>query len=401
MKGVTIMNTIKVAVLGSTGSVGIQALDVIRAMNCEVVLLVAGSNAELLARQTAEFKPSKVAINGREAADRLRGLLSDSCTFFYEKQAILDEIRNTDADVIIHAISGLAGIEYALAAADSGKRIGMANKEAIVSCGDLIDQRLMISGGQLIPVDSEHSAIFQCLTGESDLSTQNVKIKRILLTASGGPFQGYSPDKLKNVTVEEALAHPTWKMGAKITIDSATLMNKGFEIMEAVRLFKVAESQVEVLVHRQSIIHSMVEFNDNTIKAVLSEPDMRYCIRYAMTCPQRSDVASSGLDFEKIKYLTFDKPDTNTFPLLNEARKAITAGGSAPTALIAADEAAVSAFLNRQIGFTDISSIVAELMGKIDIIYDVDEYNILEIAEYVKNFSIHFINKSYKGCGRH
>lgn len=380
------MNRIKVAVLGSTGSVGTQALDAIKDLDLEVVLLSAGSNVNLLAHQAVEFKPKIITVECKEAADKLTGLLSDDIKIISDKAAILEEVRNTEADIIIHAIGGLTGIDYALAAADSGKLIGMANKEAIISCGHIINRHLKASGGMMIPVDSEHSAIFQCLKGEKS------KVKRILLTASGGPFYGYTPDMLRNVTVEKALAHPTWKMGEKITVDSATLMNKGFEIMEAVRLFGIPENQVEVLIHRQSIIHSMVEFSDNTVKAVLSEPDMRYCLRYAMTYPNRADLAVPGLDFTKLSSLTFNAPDTKTFPLLNEARKSINKGGSAPVSLIAADEAAVAAFLNKKIGFTDISSIVAEIMDKIDIIYDVDEYNISEIARHVKAVSEQFIN---------
>ncbi len=381
------MKRIKVAILGSTGSVGTQALDAVRGRDFEVVFLCAGQNAELAAKQAAEFSPKIVAMESKSAADRLKSMISDDITVLSEKNAILDTIRNTEADVIIHAVAGLAGIDYALAAADSGKRIGMANKEAIISLGDIINRHLRASGGVMVPVDSEHSAIFQCLNAES------ADVKRILLTASGGPFYGYTHEMLKEITVERALAHPTWKMGPKITVDSATLMNKGFEIMEAVRLFGVHESQVEVLVHRQSIIHSMVEFTDNTTKAVLSEPDMRHCIRYALTYPKRMELPEPGLDYAKLGSLTFASPDTETFPLLNEARKAINKGGSAPVSLIAADEAAVEAFFKKKIGFTDISSIVAEIMEKIDIIYDVDEYNICGIADAVKEVSNEFINK--------
>ncbi len=381
------MKKIKVAVLGSTGSVGTQALDAVRGGDFEVVFLCAGRNAELAAKQTAEFSPKIVAMENKSAAEQLKTMISPDITVLSEKEAILDAIRNTDADVIIHAVAGLAGIDYALAAADSGKRIGMANKEAIISLGDIINRHLEASGGVMVPVDSEHSAIFQCLHAE------NAKVKRILLTASGGPFYGYTRDMLKEVTVERALAHPTWKMGPKITVDSATLMNKGFEIMEAVRLFGVSESQVEVLVHRQSIIHSMVEFSDNTTKAVLSEPDMRHCVRYALTYPNRMVLPEEGIDYAKLGSLTFAAPDTETFPLLTEARKAINKGGSAPVSLIAADEAAVDAFFNKKIGFTDISSIVAEIMEKIDIIYDVDEYNITEIADSIRAFSDEYIQK--------
>lgn len=410
------MNPIKIAVLGSTGSVGIQALDVARELNAKVVLLAAGKNAERMAEQCAAFSPVVAAMESKDAAERLARLTPSGIRVLYEKEAVLEAIRSTDADVIVHAVAGLAGLDYAFAAADSGKRLAMANKEAIIACGDQIAARLKRSGGSLMPVDSEHSAIFQCLVGECEFAenqsgtgggsggpvsapsmealipravgrqTPN-PIRRILLTASGGPFFGYSPAMLRDVTVERALAHPTWKMGPKITVDSATLMNKGFEIMEAVRLFGVPEEQVEVLVHRQSIVHSMVEFYDHTTKAILSEPDMRCCIRYALTYPARASLSSPGLDWTKLGSLTFESPDTGTFPLLNAARRAIRRGGSAPFSLIAADEEAVAAFLDKKIGFTDISSIVEEIMEKIDIIEEVDEYNRRGIAAKVRETS--------------
>ncbi len=293
------------------------------------------------------------------ACEAIRKTLgSDTPDLICTEKELIDAVRTTDADCIVHAIAGMAGIPTALAAADSGKRLAIANKEAVISVGELLFQKIHASGGTLIPVDSEHSAIYQCREGR-----ETCEVRRILLTASGGPFFGKTAEELRHVTLEETLAHPTWKMGRKITVDSATLMNKGFEIIEAVRLFDVPEERVEVLVHRQSIVHSMEEYTDNTTIAVLSKPDMRECIRYALTCPHRAVVQEKGLDFASIGALTFDKPDTVTFPLLDTAREAVRIGGSAPAALIAVDEAAVQAFFEKKIPFSAIAPTVVDLLS--------------------------------------
>ncbi|MBR4960874.1 MAG: 1-deoxy-D-xylulose-5-phosphate reductoisomerase [Clostridia bacterium] len=348
----------KVAVLGSTGSVGTQTMDVVRDMGLSVSLLSAWSNLDLLTEQICAVHPDTVFVRNKESADVLKERLGcEMPRCIWESDDLLEAVRTTDADCIVHAIAGLAGIPTALAAAESGKRLAMANKEAVIVLGDKLWETLRISGGEMIPVDSEHSAIFQCLNASPE-----AMIKRILLTASGGPFFGYTAQQLACVTKEQTLAHPTWKMGPKITVDSATLMNKGFEIMEAVRLFHVPEEQVEVLIHRQSIIHSMVEYTDNTVIAQLAKPDMRYCIRYALTHPERDVLSEAGLNFTALARLTFDAPDTRVFPLLNCAREAIRADGTAPCGLIAADEAAVEAFFGGQIGFADIAPVVRETM---------------------------------------
>jgi len=348
----------KVAILGSTGSVGTQTIDVVRNMELSVSLLTAWNNPDLLAEQILQVHPDTVFVKNKEAADHLQEILGVDCPrCIWSQNELLDAVRTTDADCIIHAIAGLAGIPAALAAADSGKRVAMANKEAVIVLGDVLREHVRLSGGELIPVDSEHSAIFQCLQ-----ASPGEKIRRILLTASGGPFFGYTKEQLAGVTREQTLAHPTWKMGSKITVDSATLMNKGFEIMEAVRLFDVPEDRVEVLVHRQSIIHSMVEYTDNTVIAQLAPPDMRYCIRYAMTHPGRDLVAAQGLDFAALASLTFASPDTEVFPLLQTAREAIREDGICPAALIAADEAAVDAFLAGELSFDGIAPAVIETM---------------------------------------
>lgn len=352
-------NIRKVAVLGSTGSVGTQTMDVVRELGCAVSLLSGWSNTPLLLEQIRAFHPETVYVRDEAACDTIRAAMgTDTPELICTEKELLDAIRTTDADCIVHAIAGMAGIPTALAAADSGKRLAIANKEAVIAVGELLFQKIHASGGELIPVDSEHSAIYQCREGR-----ESCEVRRILLTASGGPFFGKTAAELSHVTLEETLAHPTWKMGRKITVDSATLMNKGFEIIEAVRLFGVPEERVEVLVHRQSIIHSMVEYTDNTTIAVLSKPDMRECIRYALTAPDRAFVQEKGLDFAAIGTLTFDKPDTVTFPLLNTAREAIRIGGSAPAALIAADEAAVQAFFDKRIPFSAIAPTVAALLS--------------------------------------
>jgi len=368
-------------VLGSTGSVGTQTLDVIRELGLDVTFLAAGRNVRLLTEQIREFRPKTVSVADEATAAELRKLLgNDAPEILCSPDELLDAVRTTDSDIIFHSIGGLEGTAAAFAAADSGKRVAMANKEAIIAAGDRIFDRIRASGGDLIPVDSEHSAVFRCLEGRHGAENLN----RILLTASGGPFFGRSAEELKNVTPEEALAHPTWKMGPKITIDSATLMNKGFEIIEAVRLFGVPEDRVDVVVHRQSIIHSMVEYTDHTVLAELSHPDMRDCIRYAATAPNTAPVMSPGLDFAALGSLTFAAPDMKAFPLLDIARQAIRTGGTAPVSLIAADEEAVAAFLSKKIGFTEISSLVLETLGAVEVSYTISEESISEAARQAR-----------------
>jgi len=367
------------AVLGSTGSVGSQTMDVVRELGLTVTMLTAGENTNLLARQIREFSPQIAAVASENAAKRLREEVGDTVQILWKKDEVYDAVRETSADMIFHSVAGLEGIGSAMAAAKSGKRVGMANKEAIIAVGDLIFDTMAQSGGEMIPVDSEHSAVYRCLEGK-DLSD----IRKIILTASGGPFKNRTWEELKSVTPAEALNHPTWKMGKKITIDSATLMNKGFEIIEAVRLFGMPEDRVDVVIHHQSIIHSMVEYNDNTIMAQMGRPDMRDCIRYAASAPHAAPVNGKGLDFAALGSLTFASPDTTAFPLLEAAREAIRKGGTAPASLIAADEEAVEAFLHEEIGFTDISSLVMEVLTKIPVSYTMDEETVLEASRETK-----------------
>ena len=355
---------LKVSILGSTGSVGTQAVCVAGEMKVRIGILAAGRNYRLLAEQAKELSPEVLAVSDAETAAKLGELTENKYEIIYGEDALEKAILTCDHDVIVHSIAGLAGTSSALAAAKTGARLAMANKEAIIAAGGLIKAELAKSGGILVPVDSEHSAIFQCLSYGGTTATPE-SVSRILLTASGGPFFGKSFDELREVTPERALAHPTWKMGPKITIDSATLMNKGFEVMEAVRLFDVPADKVEVLIHRQSIIHSMVEYIDNSVIAQLAAPDMRSCIRYAISYPERAVAPYGKLDFAKIGSLTFAEPDMTAFPLLKVAYDAIRADGVMPASLIAADEVAVDAFLKGKIGFCDIVSVVQHTLEKI------------------------------------
>lgn len=358
---------VRVAILGSTGSVGMQAVDALSGMGCDIVLLSAGRNTKLLAAQARAVKPAVCTVESESDAAHLRvDLAGENIKVYGGENAVEEAILASGADVIVHAIAGLAGLPAALTAARTGARIGMANKEAIIAAGDKIYETLRASGGELIPVDSEHSAIFQCLaasraasaTGDGDPSV----IRRILLTASGGPFFGRTREELARVTPAEALRHPTWNMGPKITVDSATLMNKGFEVIEAWRLFGVPYEKIEVLIHRQSIIHSMVEYIDNTVIAQLGLPDMRSCIRYAVSYPERTEVTEEQLDFTKLRTLTFDAPDIAAFPLLACVGDVIRRGGTVPTALIAADEEAVDSFIRGEIGFGQIADAVMQTL---------------------------------------
>lgn len=381
-----------VAVLGSTGSVGTQTLDIVRELGLCVNMLTAGENTTLLAAQVREFSPGVVAVASEGAAKRLKDELATMSgelpEIIFDSREVYDAIEHTAADMIFHSVAGLSGIGYALAAAKSGKRVGMANKEAIIACGDLIFDLMSGCGGEMIPVDSEHSAIYRCLEGKDPGD-----VKKIILTASGGPFFGRSADQLSAVTAADALAHPTWKMGKKITVDSATLMNKGFEIIEAVRLFGKPEDKVDVVIHRQSIIHSMIEYNDNTFMAQMGRPDMRDCIRYAATAPHTTPVSYPELDLTDVFKLTFEKPDTVAFPLLDAARLAIRMGGTAPTSLIAADEVAVDAFLCGRIGFLDISTCVTESLGKVEILDNSTEEAVYEADRQAREICRGIINK--------
>lgn len=344
----------KIAILGSTGSIGTQSLDVARQHGYEVLSLAAGKNIELLEQQIREFKPKTAAVFDEAAGEKLKIAVADTDTkVTYGKKAVVALAAETDADTVINAIVGIAGLEPTLAAVNAKKCVALANKETLVTGGELVKKAVAENGVHLLPVDSEHSAIFQCLQG-----VPKGALRSILLTASGGPFFGKTRLELENVRPSDALKHPNWDMGAKITIDSASLMNKGLEVIEAVHLFDVKPQDITVLVHRQSIVHSAVELADGAVIAQLGTPDMRLPIQYALTYPERLQCPAPRLDLFKTGALTFDKPDYDVFKCLPLCIKAITMGGLKPTAVNGANEMAVKLFLEGKIGFLQIGDIV-------------------------------------------
>ena len=371
-----------IIVLGSTGSVGTQAIDVAEKEGIGVVALSADSNVDLIEAQARKFGVLACAMSNERAAADLKIRLADTDIKVYSgSRGICSMIEDVDSKngetIAINSIVGGAGLLPTLAVLNSGKRLALANKESLVVGGHEVMRLAKEKNIEILPVDSEHSAIFQSLR-----SGDKKEIKRILLTASGGPFFGCNASELSEITPERALAHPTWKMGAKITIDSATLMNKGFEVIEAVHLFDVAPEKVEVVVHRESIIHSAIEYIDNSIIAQMSNPDMRHCVQYALTHPKRTFGVTEPLDLFARGTLTFARPDMETFRLLPLAFEAIKLGGGVPAVLNFADEVAVAAFLNKQIGFTDIFDLVEDTVARYSYassIFDIDE--ILKISD--------------------
>ena len=348
-------NTVKrLAILGSTGSIGQQTLEVVRALphRFQVVGLAAGKNVDLLTRQINEFKPRFAYCEDKGAPARLAGAE-------YELLSPEDIASHSQVDTVVIATSGKSGLSPTLAAIKAGKNIALANKESLVMAGEIIINEAKLNAAQILPIDSEHSAIWQCLGGETQPAVQ------LILTASGGPFRHYSPAQLNEVTAEQALRHPTWQMGGKVTIDSATLMNKGLEVIEAHWLFDIPIDDIRVLVHPQSIIHSMVEFVDGSTKAQLSYPDMRLPIQYALSYPERlPNPQLPRLDWSHIKDLTFEQPDFDTFPCLKLAIEAGRKGQTYPAVLCAADEVAVELFLSQRIKFADIARLVEQTLAE-------------------------------------
>ena len=350
----------KLLILGSTGSVGEQAIDVAVRSGYPVLGLVANRNDKRAEEQARLLHPKAVAMADAGAAGRLRTALADTdIRVFGGENGVLEIIRETDADFAVNAILGKAGLLPTLAALESGKDLALANKESLVIAGAPVLACAKAHGRRITPVDSEHSAIFQTLRAGG-----HKEIKKLILTASGGPFFGKTRAELENVTVRDTLAHPTWRMGAKITVDSATMMNKGFEVIEAAHLFSVPAEKIDVVIHRESMIHSMVEYIDNSIIAQLSMPDMRLCVQYALTAPERCDAVIPELDLISAGKMTFAAPDRETFPLLDLAGEMFSAGGGMPAVLNAADEIAVDAFLKEKIGFLRISELVAEVCAQ-------------------------------------
>ncbi len=351
----------KVTILGSTGSIGLSALDIIEKNpdRFRIVSLVAGENIKKLKEQIEKFRPKVVAVKTKQAAITLRELITAKTRIkiIYDDEGVQEAASYPSADIVISAIAGSAGLLPTLAAIDAGKDVALANKETMVMAGEIVTGRAKKNKTKIIPVDSEHSAIFQCLEGND-----KENLKRIILTASGGPFFHLTGKQLKRVNVRQALHHPRWKMGRKITIDSATMMNKGLEVIEAKWLFNVDIADIDVMIHPQSIVHSMAEFIDGAFIAQMGVPDMRIPIAYALTYPERIMNDLNRLDLVRAGHLDFYQPDMKKFPCLKLARDAGMAGGTAPAVLNAADEVAVSAFLQEKIAFTDLPDIVNRVL---------------------------------------
>ena len=350
----------KIAILGSTGSIGTQTLEVARENgDLQITALAAGNNIELLEKQIREFHPGLVAVWKEEKAKELKDRVKDlNVKVVCGMDGLLEVATEPSSEILVTAIVGMIGIRPTIAAMKAGKDIALANKETLVTAGHIIIPLAKECNVQILPVDSEHSAIFQCLNGE-----RRSQLKKILLTASGGPFRGKKKEELKHVQVEDALKHPNWSMGRKITIDSATLVNKGLEMMEARWLFGVEPKDIQIVVQPKSIIHSMVEFVDGAVIAQLGTPDMKLPIQYALYYPDRKYLPGDRLDFWSLNQITFEKPDMENFPGLKLAFDAAAAGGSMPTVYNAANERAVAKFLDRKIGFLDIPEIISECMA--------------------------------------
>ena len=372
-----------IIVLGSTGSIGTQTLEVVRKQDdLRVIGLSCGRNVQLLEQQIREFRPKYAVVEQKKDADDLKIRLGDFPTLIsYGMEGLIELCVCKEADTVVTAIVGMIGIRPTIAAIEAGKTICLANKETLVTAGHLIMPLAKDKGVSILPVDSEHSAIFQCLQGN-----QNNPIRKILLTASGGPFRGYSKELLGKVQLEDALKHPNWSMGKKITIDSATMVNKGLEVMEAMWLFGVTKEQIQVVVHKQSIVHSMVEYEDGATIAQLGTPDMKLPIQYALNYPERRNHLGDPLDLFQIGHLDFEKPDTEVFKGLKLAYDAIQMSGNAATIYNAANEIAVDAFLNRKISFLGISDWIEEALVQCTKIQNPTVQQILETQQEVNDY---------------
>ena len=345
----------RLALLGSTGSIGSQTLDIVRRRpeEFEVTTLTAGSRWEKLVEQALEFQPDSVVIANEKHYEAVRNALaSEPIKVYAGSDALSQVVAGGEVDTVVNALVGYAGMLPSLAAVRASKRLALANKESLVVAGEHIMREAAERNVPILPIDSEHSAIFQCLVGETS------PVRRVIITASGGPFLRTPAERLAEVTVEQALAHPNWSMGAKITIDSSTLVNKGFEVIEAKWLFGLKPEQIDVLVHPQSIVHSMVEFDDGAIKAQLGTPDMHLPIQYALRFPERGELGEDRLSFEKLATLTFEKPDLVRFPLLQTAYDCLRKGGNSCCVMNGANEVAVAAFLRGEIKYTDIQRVI-------------------------------------------
>ena len=364
-----------IALLGATGSIGRQTLEVARELGLTVAALTARTNIDLLERQARQFRPRLAAVYDAAAAAVLRDRLSDTdIEVLAGEEGLLAAATLAEADTLVTAVMGSVGLAPTLAAIRQGKRIALANKETLVCAGEMVMSAAAEYGAEIIPVDSEHSAVFQCLQGCRDRG----EVRRILLTCSGGPFYGKTHDQLEHVTAADALRHPNWHMGAKITIDSATLMNKGLEVIEAMRLYALPVEQVQPVIHRQSIVHSLVEFRDGALLAQLGTPDMKLPIRYALTYPYRAETPDTPLDLLQCGALTFAAPDEDAFPCLRLARQCGKTGGTSCAILNGANEAAVALFLRGDIGFNDIHRCVERALSRVAVKYQPSLADILE-----------------------
>ena len=364
-----------VTILGSTGSIGRQSLDIIERMPIRVAALTAGTSVERMAQQCRQFRPELAVMATQAAAEELSALVSDlPVRVAWGDEGLIEAATMESADCVITAVVGMLGLKPTLAAIRAGKRIGLANKETLVCAGELVMAEAEKFGTEIIPVDSEHSAIFQCLMGIEDKK----EVSKLILTCSGGPFFGMTKEQLKSVTRADALKHPNWKMGAKITIDCATLMNKGLEVIEAMRLYRLPLEQVDVVIHRQSIVHSLVETVDGAVMAQLGAPDMRLPIQLALTYPERQACPVDKLDLTTCGALTFVKPDMEAFPCLALARECARAGGTACPVMNGANEAAVALYLEDQIGFYDIYDLVKGAVEHVPFIQNPDLEQILD-----------------------
>ncbi len=378
-----------ISILGSTGSIGVQTLDVARNLDLRVAGLSANTSIELLEKQAREFRPRVVAVKDEELAFQLGQRLKDTdievCS---GSEGIIKVATLEEVDTVVTSVVGIAGLVPTIEAIRKGKDIALANKETLVTAGAVVMEEVKKHKVKILPVDSEHSAIFQCLMGNN-----NKEVSKIILTASGGPFRGKNRGTMKSVTLKEALKHPNWSMGSKITIDSATLMNKGLEVIEAKWLFGLELEQIEVIVHPQSIIHSMVEYIDGSVVAQLGSPDMRIPIQFALTYPTRFENGFSRLNFLETGSLTFENPDYDAFPCLRLAFDAMRAGGTLPAVLNGANEIAVGAFLKQEIGFTDIADIIENVMKRHVVNIRPNLNDIIEVDEWARQQATELMKK--------
>ena len=372
-----------VSILGSTGSIGRQSLDVISRMDVRVAALTAGTSVERMAEQCREFTPALAVMATQEAAESLKLKITDLPTrVSWGEEGLIEAATMEGVDCVITAVVGMLGLKPTLAAIRAGKRIGLANKETLVCAGELVMREAKAYNAEIIPVDSEHSAIFQCLMG----IREKREVKKLILTCSGGPFYGMKREALNHVTRADALKHPNWKMGEKITIDCATLMNKGLEVIEAMRLYDLPLEQVDVVIHRQSIVHSLVECIDGAVMAQMGAPDMRLPIQLALTYPERKHCPVDALDLTTCGALTFSKPDMEAFPCLKLARDCAAKGGNACAVMNGANEAAVALYLRDQIGFYDIFDLVLGAVNAVPFIDDPDLEQILDSDRLARKY---------------